>query len=217
MFTLWLIIVDSFSFYFPGNLRSTIYTRMDGEQPTQAQVEPQHPQQQQQPSQQQLLSESLTAIVRVSTNALQANLTNPEAYGPRAIESLHQIALGVLPLLARPEPPPRTSDTTTTALLHAIVRTVFPVPSATNCAYALVDPQYNALHKPDTLLFEFNLVISGHGRGLNQTYEVESVDTIFLPAHLQRFCLHTLFSKHNTRMFLVRYTVKKIEFYTDEI
>ena len=102
---------------------------MDKEQLTQAQVEQKHPQPH--PSSQQLLSESLAAIVRVSTSALQANLTNLEAYGPRALESLHQIALGVLPLLARPEPPPPVSETgpvpepvlvpqpTTTAALHA--------------------------------------------------------------------------------------------------
>ena len=104
---------------------------MDKEQLTQAHPhrEQQHPQPQ--PSSQQLLSESLAAIVRGSTSALQANITNLETYYPRALESLHQIALGVLPILARPEPQPPVSETkpvpepvlvpqsTTTAALHA--------------------------------------------------------------------------------------------------
>ena len=114
--------------FLPLNSLENSHIRMDKEHLTQAQMEQQHPQPL--PSSQQLLSESLAAIVRGSTSALQANLTNLEAYG-RSLQSLHQIALGVLPLLARPEPPPQMSETrpapepvivpqpTTTAALHA--------------------------------------------------------------------------------------------------
>ena len=52
---------------------------------------------------QQLQLADLLPSVGATTLALQANVTNLQAYGAGGVETFNRIVLGLLPLLARPE------------------------------------------------------------------------------------------------------------------
>ena len=78
------------------------------------------------PAQQQQLADLLPSV-GATTLALQANVTNLQAYGAGGVETFNRIVLDLLPLLARPEAEASASASEPSPAATASVRLPFPI------------------------------------------------------------------------------------------